>query len=312
MEIHDVVIVGGGISAHTASLYTARANLKPIIISAIEPDQLSLTTVVENFPGFPEGVLGPELVKNCRKQAEKFGAKYVEGFVDSFKINGNYFEIGFGKEKLFSRTVIISTGASAKKLNVKGEDNYFGRGVSTCAVCDAFFFKNKDVVVVGGGDSAMEESFALYKFAKKVTLIHRRDQFRASKIMQDRFFNLMDKISVIWNSEVTEVLGDGKFVKGVKIKNSRNHEAELKCDGVFLAIGHVPNTNAFENVVELDELGFVKTDKRMKTNVPGVFAAGDCQDHIFKQAVTAAGSGCMAALEAERYIENLKAKGEYD
>jgi len=312
MDLLDVIIIGGGIAANTAALYTARANLKPLVLHGPELDQLSLTTTVENFPGFPEGIQGPELTTNSRKQAEKFGAKYIEGLVDSFEVKDNYFEVGTKNKKYNARCVIICTGASARKLGIPGEDQYFGKGVSTCAVCDAALYGGKDVVVVGGGDSAMEESLALYKFAKKVTIIHRKDTFRASKIMQDRVLKLKDKINVVWDTSVTQVIGDGKFVTGVKVKNLKdNKESEIKCDGMFLAIGHIPNTKIFEGKIKLDEHGYIITDKRSKTNLEGVYAAGDVQDPIFKQAITSAGSGCQAAIEAERRIENLKAKGEY-
>ncbi len=312
MDIYDVVIIGGGIAANTAALYTARASMKPLVISGPDLDQLSLTTTVENFPGFPDGILGPDLIRNSKKQAKKFGALYVDGLVDSFNLKKKLFEVGVKGKKYFARTVIISTGASARKMGIPGEDKYFGKGVSTCAICDAALYRDKIVTVVGGGDSAMEESLALYKFAKKVIIIHRRDAFKASKIMQDRVLKLKDKISVLWDSEVTEVLGDGKFVTGVKVKNLKtNKTTEVKCDGMFLAIGHTPNTKIFEGKITLDEHGYVITDKRSRTNVAGVYAAGDVQDPIFKQAVTSAGTGCQAAIEAERYIENLKAKGEY-
>jgi len=312
IDIHDVIIIGGGIASHTAALYTARASLKPIVIIATEPDQLSLTTLVENYPGFPEGIMGPDLITNCKKQAEKFGATYVDGFADSFEIKKGYFEIGVGKKKFKSRTVIISTGASARKLGIPGEDKYFGKGVSTCAICDSALYRNKITVVAGGGDSAMEETLALYKFASKIYLIHRRDQFKASKIMQDRVLKLKDKVQIILNTVVTEVLGDGKFVTGVKIKNLvTNKEDTIKCDGMFLAVGHIPNTTIFKGKINLDDEGYIVTDKLSRTNVPGLFAAGDVQDRVFKQAVTSAGTGCQAAIEAERYIENLKATEKY-
>lgn len=312
--IFDVIIIGGGIAAHTAALYTARADLNPLVIAGYEPDQLSLTTIVENFPGFPNGVDGPQLVLNSKKQAEKFGAKYLQENADSFEFNKkeNNFEIEAGGKTYISRTIIIATGASARKLGIPGEDKFFGRGVSTCAVCDAALYKGKTTIVVGGGDSAMEETLALYKFASKIYLIHRRDQFKASKIMQDRVLKLKDKVQIILNTTVTEVLGDGKFVTGVKIKNLvTDKEDTIKCDGMFLAVGHIPNTIIFKGKINLDDEGYIITDKLMRTNVPGVFAAGDVQDRIFKQAVTSAGTGCQTAIEAERYIENLKATGKY-
>ncbi len=308
----DIVIVGGGITSYAAAIYTARANLKPVVISSAEPDQLSLTTLVENYPGFPNGIMGPDLIKNCKDQAQKFGVNYIQGTVDSFKVKQGYYEVGLGKKKFNARSVIISTGASARRLHIKGEDKYFGKGISTCAVCDAALYKDKIAIVIGGGDSAMEEALALYKFAKKITIIHRRDKFRASKIMQDRVFKLKDKINILWDSQPVEVLGDGRFVTGAKIKNIKtSKESIIKCNGVFLAIGHNPNTKIFAGKVNLDKSGYIKTDKRGRTNLPGVFAGGDVQDYIYKQAVTSAGTGCMAAIEAEKYIENLKATKKY-
>lgn len=317
-EILNVIIIGGGIAAHTAALYTARADLNPLVIAGYEPDQLSLTTIVENFPGFPTGVNGPDLIENAKKQAQKFGAKYIQENADSFKIikdkKTNLFEIEAGGKKYTSRTIIIATGASARKLGIPGEDKFFGRGVSTCAVCDAALYKNKTTIVVGGGDSAMEETLALYKFAKKVYLIHRRDEFRASKIMQDRILSLdkkNDKVEIIWDTEVLEVLGE-KTVKGIKIKNLKtNKTQEIETDGFFLAIGHTPNTSIFKDEIKLDKEGYILTDKLSKTNIEGVYAAGDVQDPIFKQAITSAGAGCQAAIQAERYIEHLKAEGKY-
>tara|TARA_Y100000310_G_scaffold345665_1_gene467974 strand:+ start:29325 stop:30263 length:939 start_codon:yes stop_codon:yes gene_type:complete len=310
-KIHDVIMIGAGIAANTAALYTARAGLNHLIISGPEPDQLSLTTLVENFPGFPKGILGPDLIKNSKEQAERFGAKYEEGLVDSFKKVRGGFEVGIGKKIHKTRTVIICTGASARRLHIPGEDKYFGRGVSTCATCDAALFKGKDVVVIGGGDAAMEEIIALSKFANNITLVHRRDAFRASKIMQDRVFKLKDKIKIIWDSIPLEVQGD-KFVTGVKIKNVKtNKETLIKCNGMFLAIGHIPNTKVFAKVIKLDKVGYIITDKKSKTSVEGIYAAGDCQDPIFRQAITSAGTGCQSAIEAERYIENLKSTGKY-
>ncbi len=311
-DLHDVVIIGGGIASLTAALYTARANMKPVILCGKGLDQLSLTTTVENYPGFPQGILGPDLIKNCREQAKKFGAFCIEEEVDSFKIEKGFFEVGAGKKKYNARSVIIATGASARKLGIPGEDKYFGKGVSTCAICDAALYRDKVAVVVGGGDSAMEESLALYKFAKKIYLTHRRDSFRASKIMQNRVLKLKDKIEIIYNTGVTEVIGDGKFVTGVRIKNLVNGKEDvIKCDGMFLAIGHIPNTIIFKGKIKLDEEGYIITDDRRGTSVIGIFAAGDVQDRIFKQAVTSAGTGCQAAIGAERFIEDLKARGEY-
>ncbi|MEK6839645.1 MAG: thioredoxin-disulfide reductase [Nanoarchaeota archaeon] len=310
-KMRDVIIIGGGISAHTAALYTARASLKPFVISGAEPDQLSMTTLVENYPGFPEGIMGPDLIVHCKQQAQKFGAEYLEENVTSFKKIKQGFDISVGKKTFHARTVVISTGASARLLNIPGEKTYFGRGVSTCAVCDAALYRNKIAVVIGGGDSAMEETLALVKFATKVYLIHRKDSFRASKIMQDRVMKMKGKVDVILNTEVLEVKGN-KFVESIKIKNNGTGKiSELKTDGLFLAIGHIPNTILFKDIVRLDEQGYVLTDKLGKTNVEGLYAAGDVQDSVFKQAITSAGTGCMAALNVERYLEHLKAEGTY-
>lgn len=311
-NLHDVVIIGGGISAHTAGIYTARAELKPIVLAGYEPDQLSLTTEVENFPGFPNGIMGPDLIDNAKKQAEKFGTKYISEKVESFEPKDNFYEIKTNATTYNARTVIICTGAYSRRLNIPGEDQYFGKGVSTCAVCDAAFYKDKIAVVVGGGDSAMEETAALYKFATHVTLIHRKDKFNASKAMQNRIFGMKDKVDVLWNTEVKEVVGDGKFVTGIKIVNNKtNQESEIKTNGFFLAIGHLPNTALFKDHLTLDKAGYIVVDDKQQTNLPGVYAAGDVQDFIFRQAVTSAGSGCAAAISAERYIEHLKAEGKY-
>lgn len=312
-SVRDVIIIGGGIASHTAALYTARATLKPLIIAGIEPDQLSTTSVVENFPGFPEGINGPDLITNCKKQAERFGAEYMDGKADScVKTKDGFFEVGADGKKFLARTVIIGTGASARSLGIPGEKDYWGRGVSTCATCDAALFRNKTVAVIGGGDSAMEESLALYKFASKIYIVHRRDEFKASKIMQDRVLKLKDKIEIIWNTLPTKVLGNGKLVSGITLQDvNTKKERDLQVHGMFLAIGHTPNTNIFAKLVNLDEHGYVITDKRSRTSQEGVYACGDAQDPVFKQAITSAGTGCQAALEAEKYIENLKATGKY-
>lgn len=311
-SIRDVIIIGGGISAHTAAVYTARASLSPLIISGEKVDQLSLTTSVENFPGFPEGIQGPDLVANAKKQAKHFGAEYVDGRATSIKKVSKGYEVVTSDEgkKYVGRTIILCTGADARMTGIPGEWDYFGKGVSTCAVCDAALYRNKTAVVIGGGDSAMEESLALYKFAKKIYLVHRRDEFKASKIMQDRVLALKDKIEVIWDSAPLHVIGE-KFVKAVKIKNIKtNKETTLETDGFFLAIGHVPNTDFLKGFVDLDEHGFIKVNG-VSTNQPGIFAAGDVMDPRYKQAITSAGNGCKAALEAEWYIEHLKAEGKY-
>ncbi len=307
-KMEKLVILGDGIAGLTAAIYAARANLKPLVISGPESGgQLSLTTIVENYPGFPEGIQGPELVELARKQAEKFGARLQVDAAKSFKKIKEGFELILESgKKLQTKALIIATGASARWLNVKGEENYKGRGVSTCAICDAALFKNKEVVVIGGGDSAMEESLTLSKFATKITIVHRRNKFRASKIMQERVFK-NKKIKVVWECVVEEVLGDGKFVRGVKLKNLKTGKiSEMKCEGVFLAIGHVPNTAIFKGKLDMGEIGYIKTRNYVYTSIPGVFAAGDVQDPRFKQAVTAAGSGCMAAMEVEKYLESLE------
>lgn len=308
-KIYEVIIVGGGIAAHTAALYNARAEIKPLVLSGKGLDQLSTTTDVENYPGFPEGIQGPELIQACKKQAERFGAEYMGEDAVSLSKKGDHYEIKAGGKTYTSRTVIICSGATARTLGIPGEKKFWGKGVSTCAPCDAPLFRDKTVVVVGGGDSAMEESITLYKFAKKITLVHRRDEFRASKIMQNRVFELKDKISVVWDTVPTEVVGD-KFVKGVKTKNLKTgKESEIPSQGFFLAIGHVPNTKWLENSgVEFDKKGYIP---EVVTNLPGVFAGGDVMDFRYMQAVTAAGTGCQAAMEAEKYIEHLKATGKY-
>ena len=311
--VRNVIIIGGGIASHTAALYTSRATLQPLVIAGIEPDQLSTTSIVENFPGFPEGINGPDLITNCKKQAERFGAEYMDGKADScVKTKEGFFEVGVDGKKFLTRTVIIGTGASARSLGIPGEKDYWGRGVSTCATCDAALFRNKTVAVIGGGDSAMEESLALYKFAAKIYIVHRRDEFKASKIMQDRVLKLKDKIEVIWNTLPTKVLGTGKLVSGLTLQEvNTKKERELRVDGMFLAIGHTPNTAIFSKLIALDEHGYVVTDKRSRTSQEGIYACGDVQDPIFKQAITSAGTGCQAALEAEKYIEQLKATGKY-
>ncbi len=302
--MENVVILGTGIAGLTAAIYTARANLSPLLISGPEEGgQLTLTTDVENFPGFPDGIQGPELVSVCKKQAERFGARFVVGIVTQLKeISGGFELTVMSGEKVQSKAVIIATGASARWLGIPSEEKYKGRGVTTCATCDGAFFKNKEVIVIGGGDSAMEESLFLTKFASKVTIIHRKDSFRASKIMQERALK-HEKIKVVWNSEIEEIMGDGKKVNGVRLRDvNTNALTWFPCEGVFLAIGHVPNTMFLKGQIEMDDLGYLKTKDYVQTNVPGLFAAGDVQDKRFRQAITAAGSGCMAAMEAEKYL----------
>lgn len=308
MTVHDVIIIGGGIAANTAAIYTARAELKPLVLSGKGLDQLSTTTDVENYPGFPEGVQGPDLIQATKKQAERFGAVYKREDVENLRKKGKHYQVTSGKETFTTRTVIICTGASARTLDIPGEKEFWAKGVSTCAPCDAPLFRNKMVVVVGGGDSAMEEAIMLTKFAKKVTIIHRRNEFRASKIMQQRVLG-MKEISVLWDSTVTEVFGQA-FVQGVKVKNLKTGKtSSLACDGMFLAIGHLPTTAWLKGSgIKLDKKGYIPS---VVTNLPGVYAAGDVMDARYRQAVTSAGTGCQAALEAEKYIENLRATGKY-
>lgn len=305
--MEQVLILGGGIAGLTAALYAARANLSPLVIEGkAAGGQLMLTTTVENYPGFPDGVQGPELMQLMRKQAEKFGTRYKGADATSFDIKDGFFEIGIGEENIQSKTVIIATGAFARMLGLESEAKYMARGVHTCATCDGYFYADKELIVIGGGDSACEESLFLTKLVKKVTIVHRRDTLRASKIMQQKVFD-NPKIDIMWNKEIADFTGDGTKVTGVKLKDTQTGElTEKNIDGAFLAIGHIPNTKMFQGKVDLDELGFVITDKHSKTNVPGVFAAGDVQDPIFKQAVTSAGTGCEGAMGAERYLE----KGE--
>ncbi|MBI4151454.1 thioredoxin-disulfide reductase [Candidatus Woesearchaeota archaeon] len=302
--MEHLIILGTGIAGCTAAIYAARANLRPLLISGPEDGgQLTLTTDVENFPGFPEGVKGPELVQLCKKQAERFGARFMVDIVERCVKTGAGFDLYLvSGEKLQTRALIVATGASARWLGIPSEEKYKGRGVTTCATCDGALYKNKEVIVVGGGDSAMEESTFLTKFASKVTIVHRRDSFKASLIMQERVLK-NSRISVIWNAEVVDVLGDGKRVTGVKLKDTKNGKiTDFACDGVFLAIGHVPNTSFLNGLANIDDLGYIKADKNMHTAVEGLFVAGDVQDRRFRQAITAAGSGCMAAMEAEKYL----------
>jgi thioredoxin reductase (NADPH) len=265
--------------------------------------QLALTTEVENFPGFPDGILGPELMDLMKRQAERFGAEVRIGEVSELTLTRQPLRLTLNGEILEARALIIATGASARLLEVPGEKDFFGRGVSTCATCDGFFFRGKQVVVVGGGDSAVEESTFLTRYASKVYLVHRRDRLRASQILQERA-RKNDKIVFIWDTVVTEIIGDpDKGVTATRLRNVKTEaEEDLAVDGVFIAIGHVPNTKLFEGQLKLDEQGYIVTDSRMHTNLEGVFACGDCQDHIYRQAVTAAGTGCMAAIEAEKYL----------
>ena len=305
--MEDVVIIGSGLAGLTAAIYNARANLKPVVVSGkAEGGQLMLTTSVENYPGFPEGIMGPELVERIKQQAKRFGTRFIDGDVEKVETTGGGFSVTTSEGEIKAKSVIIASGASARMLELDSEKKYVGRGVHTCATCDSYAYAGKEVIVVGGGDSAMEESQFISKHAEKVTVVHRKDYFRASKIMQDRLHK-NEKISVIFNSEVHEILGDESKVTGVKIKDVKTGEIkEQKIDAVFLAIGHVPNTKFLFELAETDGQGFILTEKT-RTNVPGLFACGDVQDPKYRQAITAAGSGCEAAMEVERYLESLKA-----
>jgi thioredoxin reductase (NADPH) len=301
---HHVVILGSGCAGLTAAVYAARANLSPLLVNGHETGgQLSLTTEVENFPGFPTGIMGPELIDHMRKQAARFGTPYMTGSATAADLSARPFRLTIdGKHEVFTRTLIIAAGASARMLGIESEKRLLGRGLSTCATCDGFFFRDRELVVVGGGDSAMEEGTFLTKFARKVVIVHRRDTLRATKIMVDRA-RRNPKIEFVWDSEVAEVIGKEK-VEGVRLKNLKTGAlTERKVDGVFVAIGHVPNTRIFEGAIDMDQAGYIRTKEGSRTNVPGVFAAGDCQDHVYRQAITAAGSGCMAAIDAERFLE---------
>src|SRR6202161_4579981 len=304
-ETRNVVIIGSGCSGHTAALYSARANLKPLIIEGHEPGgQLSMTTLVENFPGFPEGITGPELIENMRKQASRFGAEYRMGQVVKADLSKRPIELSFGKEMVQTRTLIIASGASARWLGLPSEQALIGHGVSSCATCDGFFFSGKEIAVVGGGDSAMEEALFLTRFSTKVTLIHRREQFRASRIMLERAMG-HKHIQFLSNTAVDEVLGvEQKEVSGLRLRNTLTHEqSTLPVSAMFLGIGHDPNAKMFRGLIDLDDDGYIRTTDQVHTRVPGVFACGDVQDRRYRQAITAAGSGCMAALEVEKYLE---------
>jgi len=304
-EPRDVVIIGSGPAGFTAALYAARANLAPLVLKGLDAGgQLMLTTDVENFPGFPNGIMGPALMDHMERQAAHFGAEILPVHVTRVDLSSRPFGIWAGEQEWRARTVVIATGATAKWLDVPGEERLRGRGVSACATCDGFFFRDRELLVVGGGDSAMEEATFLTKFASKVTIVHRRDEFRASKIMQERALG-NPKIDVVWNSTIDEILGQNS-VTGVRLRDTVNGQTEeFTADGVFMAIGHTPNTSLFEGQLELDEAGYVVVQEpKTDTSVPGVFAAGDVTDTIYRQAVTAAGQGCKAAIDAEKLLEN--------
>ncbi len=304
--IYNTIIIGSGPAGLTAAIYSSRARLAPLMIEGEEAGgQLMITSDVENYPGFAKGVAGPELIGVMRNQAEKFGTQFITKNVTKVDFSKRPFKISVGKDEYQAQTAIISTGASAKWLGLPTEKQYYNRGVSACATCDGAFFKEQIVAVVGGGDTAMEEAQFLTRFAKKVYVIHRRDSFRASKIMADRTMN-HPKIEVIWNTEVTEVIGDGKVLTGLKLRGLIDKkESDLPVQGMFVAIGHKPNTDLFKGLLDMNETGYLVTKPGSTyTNIPGVFAAGDVADHVYRQAVTAAGTGCMAAIDCERWLED--------
>jgi thioredoxin reductase (NADPH) len=306
-DVRELIIVGGGPAGYTAALYSARADLEPLVIEGFAwGGQLMITSDVENYPGYADGVMGPEMMADFRRQAERFGAEFVTDDVTRVDFSEQPLRVWVGDEEYRARAVIIATGASARWLGLPSEDRLKGRGVSACATCDAAFFRDKGVIVVGGGDSAFEEALFLTKFATKVTIVHRRDEFRASQIMVNRA-HANDRIEFVVNAVVEEVLGDGK-VEAVRLRSTANDETwEQPADGVFVAIGHDPNTGLFKEWLDHDDAGYLVTKPRTtETNVPGVFAVGDVQDHVYRQAVTAAGSGCMGALDAERYLAALE------
>jgi thioredoxin reductase (NADPH) len=304
-NVRDVVIMGSGCAGHTAALYTARANLRPLVIEGHEPGgQLSLTTLVENFPGFPEGIQGPELIANMRRQAERFGAEYKLAHVTAADLSKRPFTVQFGKETVKTHTLVIASGASARWLGLPNEQSLIGHGVSSCATCDGFFFSGKEITVIGGGDSAMEEALFLTRFATKVTLIHRSDHFRASKIMLERA-QQHNKIQFITNAVVEDVYdASKKEVTGLKLRDvSTGKLSDFPASAMFLGIGHIPNAKIFEGQLDMDQDGYLRTTNYVFTRVPGVYACGDVQDRRYRQAITAAGSGCMAALEVEKFLE---------
>jgi thioredoxin reductase (NADPH) len=307
MPLQNVIIIGSGPAGLTAALYSARANLKPLLIEGLEAGgQLMLTTLVENWPGFRDGIMGPELMEEMRVQAERFGAEMIRGHVTSVNLRSYPFLVRTSDAEYASRSIIIATGASARLLGLPSERGLLGHGVSTCATCDGYFFRGKPIAVVGGGDSAMEEAIFLTRFASHVSVVHRRDTLRASKIMQDKAF-ANPKISFEWNSDVEEItdLGKGE-VTGMVLRNNKTGERKgVPVEGVFVAIGHTPNTALFKDQIELDANGYIVTHMGTRTSVRGVFACGDVQDHVYRQAITAAGTGCMAAIDAEHYLDEL-------
>jgi len=305
--MYNVVIIGSGCAGLTAAIYAARANLKPLVLDGHEPGgQLSLTTHVENFPGFPDGIMGPELIENMRKQAQKFGTEFKAGAVSEVDVSKRPFKITAAKDSYETKALIVAAGASARLLGLKGEKELIGHGVSTCATCDGYFFRGKPIAVVGGGDSAMEEANFLSRYASRVYLVHRRNEFRASKIMIDRA-RANEKVEFVTPFAIEEILAPQGFVEGVRLRNSESKETrEVPLHGVFVAIGHDPNTTVFKGKLEMDSNGYLLAKHGSLTSIPGVFVAGDVQDHRYRQAVTAAGSGCMAAIDAEKFLEEHK------
>ena len=303
--MRNVVIIGSGCAGNTAAIYTARANLQPLVVSGHEAGgQLSMTTLVENFPGFPEGINGPDLVENMKRQAQNFGAEYLHGAVEDTDLSVHPFRLKVEGEWIEARTVIIASGASARWLGLESEQKLIGHGVSSCATCDGFFYRNKRIMVIGGGDSAMEEANFLTRFGRDVTLVHRRGEFRASKIMLDRARH-NPKIKFLTNTVVDEILDVSQhMVTAVRLRNLVTSETWVEdIDGFFVAIGHIPNTKVFKGQIETDSEGYIISKGGARTNIPGVFHAGDVQDRVYRQAITASGAGCMAAIEAERYLE---------
>jgi thioredoxin reductase (NADPH) len=304
--IYETIILGSGPAGLTAAIYAARSRCCPLMIHGLQPGgQLTTTTAVDNFPGFPEGIDGPDLMEKMKLQAERFGTQFVEGDVTKVDLQERPFRLWVGEELYRCLSLIITTGASPKLLGLGNEESLYGKGVSVCATCDGFFYRDREVVVVGGGDTAMEEAVFLTRFAKKVTVVHRRDSLRATPVLADRALG-NKAINFKWDSEITEILTDTSGVTGTRIKNLKTgEESEMNCDGIFIAIGHSPNTSLFEGQLEMDKEGYMLTKNGTETSISGVFAAGDVQDQQFRQAVTAAGTGCMAAIQAERFLDDL-------